>query len=198
MNTNKTISVEPGKITLAERKNRERAAEYFRTSILNSETQKIEKINLSKLLFPTQKSANLSFVKYSVPLRSIFSALLIIFGINAIHSSGLVYNHNLSLGILSIIFGGFLGIGLFSRITMALATSMFAITGIIGLRMGIQDMTSFSMMFGSMIFLIMGSGKYSCDTFLRKIMWKRMINKRNQMRQEALSYKAFSCLSRNI
>ena len=193
MNTNKTISVEPGKITLAERKNRERAAEYFRTSILNSETQKIEKINLSKLLFPTQKSANLSFVKYSVPLRSIFSALLIISGILTLQTSN--SSAIISIAILSFIFGGFLALGLLTRVIMGASAIMFGLLGIITLREGTPEIQSFLLMFGSLCFFLSGSGKYSIDTIIRKQLLK--YSKKNSSK-EASSYKVFHYVTKNL
>ena len=197
MNTTKTISVEPAKITLADKKNKELAMQFLRTSVLNKDYDHNHKKEILNLLFPTQNLANETFVKFSVPLRTIFSAVLIVSGISYFEGNGLGIG-SLWISILEIIFGTFLALGLFSRIVMGGATVIFALTGLIALRHGINDVTAFSMMFGSLIFFVMGAGKYSCDSMIRKYIRKREIIKRRKSQDEYVSYKAFSYVTRNL
>ena len=198
MNTTKTISVEPAKITLAELKNKEKAAQFLRASILQKENQKTEKISLVNIFFPTKQMANEALVKFSVPLRTIFSAILIISGLSFFENSNYLISSYSCVAILEIIFGVFLAIGLLSRIVMAASSIMFVLCGIISLRSGYSDITAFALMFGSVLFFIMGAGKYSCDTLIRRNIKKFLVNKKRKAQEERLSYKAFSYVTKNI
>ena len=196
MSLSKTISVEPAKITLAEKKNKELASELLRISILKRENEYNNKFNLLDLVFPTQSAANDIFRKYAVPARTIFSALLIVAGLTSLNHAFSPWLN--SVGILEIIFGSFLALGLLSRPIMALSSIMFLALGITSLRIGQIDVTPFAMMFGSLIFFLQGGGKYSCDTLIRKSIKRYLVNRRIKIKKESLSYKAFSILTKNI
>lgn len=179
-----TISVNPGKETLGH--SALPANTIFRQSVLNKEK---ERVNILTLLFPTVKSGSSEFVKYALPLRSVFATILILTGLTTLLSAGAPLPYGLS--VCSLVFGGFLAFGLLTRPLMIGAAAYYAICSALSLRMGNADILSLSLMFGSMIFSIYGSGKYSCDFLIRKTVRRHKISSRRKRSENALTYKAF-------
>lgn len=181
-----TISVNPGKETLGH--STLPTESIFRQSVLNKEKDKT-RTNFLTLLFPTVKSGSSEFVKYSLPLRSVFATILILTGLTTLQSTATTLPFGLS--VCSLIFGGFLALGLFTRPVMLGAASYYAVCAALSLRMGNPDMISLCLMFGAMIFSAYGSGKYSCDFLIRQAFRRHKIAVQKKRSQNALSYKAF-------
>ncbi|MCH5232761.1 MAG: hypothetical protein J1E78_03910 [Muribaculaceae bacterium] len=179
MKTADIISVNPGKETLGQTTSKSES--IFRSSVLNKNYDS-KKLSLSALLFPTIGSGSLEFRKYSVPLRTVFATILILTGLASVSTA---------TGICSLIFGGMLAMGLLTRPIMAAAAAFYAIMSALSIRAGISDITSLSLMFGCMVFCILGSGKYSCDYLLRHFLKHYQIKKEKIRREKALTYKAF-------
>lgn len=186
MKISDTISVNPGKETLGH--STLPADSMFRQSVLNQDHNK-SRINYLTLFFPTVKSGSSEFVKYSLPLRSVFATILILTGLTSMQSSITLLPFGLS--VCSLIFGGLLAIGFLTRPVMIGAAAYYAICSALSLRMGTTDMVSLCLMFGSMIFSVYGSGKYSCDFIIRRIVRRHKINAIKKRSEHALSYKAF-------
>lgn len=186
MNNVKTISVEPAKITLGEQIRKESQSKFLRSHILESRHITISKKDVMTLCFPSTSNGMDLLSKYALPMRSVFAALLIISGIPYLSVSGL----SLAFGIVSITFGAMLALGLLSRIAMGLSAVMYCAAGLFALRHGIYDILSFTLMFGSVLFFFLGSGKYSCDTFIRRSLIRKSLRNREKETEKALSYKA--------
>lgn len=198
MNNFKTISVEPAKLTLADQKNKERNLEFLRTNVLEKERNESSSINFMNLVLPLQKTGTGTFNQFSLPMRTVFSALLIIAGMTTLNLSSGTAGSIMGLGIVEIILGGFLALGFMTRVSMAVSTMIFAAIGILSLRTGFNDIASFSLMFGSMLFCLTGSGRYSLDFFIRRSIIRRLAERRRRKNSRMLSYKAFSYATQNL
>ena len=184
MKISDTISVDPGKITLGDR-NSKVMDSLIRTNILNDENAR--HYPLSAFLFPSVSRSHFMLDYFSVPLRTIFSALLIIVGIVSLQQISAPFA--LGFAIIEISLGVMLALGLFSRIFMALGAVFFGISGAIALRSGVADLNLFFLMFGCILFFLIGAGKYSCDAMIGKLLKRNNGKKNNSV--NALDYKAF-------
>lgn len=178
-----TISVNPSKSTLGQVESS--TSTIFRSPVIGVQAEQ-NKIDLSKILFPASNSAFTEYKKYAVPLRTLFSTILIVTGIVMLESS-----LSAGLAICSICFGAILALGILTRPIMLGASVFYCITGALSIRHGATDLTSFYMMFGCVLFGILGAGKYSCDTLLKGSLRRYRINKENRRKEEMMGYKAF-------
>ena len=194
METTKTISVEPAKITLAEKRSREIAAGLLRTNILQNEDKR-NKITALNLIFPTELSGLKLYSKFTIPSRALFAALMIVAGISLFGNGNLFLGNLTPIAVLLILFGAMLAIGFMTRIATGTSAIIYFILGVLGLRNGVTDVTSFAMMFGSILFFITGAGKYSCDFLLRRYIKRKAVRNRRKSSQASLSYKAFSYIN---
>lgn len=183
MKINDTISVNPGKEALGQTGKES----IFRASVINRETDKAS-ISAVSFVLPTTKSGSAEFTKYSVPLRALFASILILAGLMCVTNAV-----NTGYGVCSLIFGGLLAIGAFTRPVMIGAAAYYAVISALSIRAGGADLFSLSLMFGCMIFSVFGSGKYSCDFLLRKAIRRNKIKAEKRRSQNALSYKAYRC-----
>ena len=196
MELNKTISVEPGKVTLAEKNHKKITADFLRMSVLDRSESK--DLDLTELLFPGKSITYKALQQFYLPLKSVFSAILIILGINMLTVPQVSGGFFTFISIFEIISGVMLGIGLLTRPVMALNSIFMLASGIISLRHGIVDISTFSYMFGSLMFVVLGSGKYSCDYYIRKI-FKSLKLKRERMKgKNYMSYRAFDYATKNL
>lgn len=188
MKLSDTISVDPGKITLGA-KNNELNAGIFRVNVLTDRKEEDSILRLTSLVFPAVNSGSKLLNKYCLPLRTLFSALLIISGLAMLGLSTTTLPINIGIGVVAIAIGGMLALGLFTKIASAGGALFFGIMGAISLRAGTVNMEVFMLMFGCLLFLVVGAGKYSCDTILRS----HIIKKRKETLQKhgELSYKSF-------
>lgn len=180
-----TISVNPGKTALGHVENS--SDSIFRSHVLGTETNRT--LNLTSFLFPSCASGTTEFRKYSVPLRTIFSTILIVTGLTILtHSpSGTA----IAYVVCTLSFGGFLALGLLTRPLMAAASIFYCIAGALSIRAGVTDMNTFALMFGCAIFCATGAGKYSCDTLIRKSIRNHKIKSEKKRIENMMGYKAF-------
>lgn len=181
-----TISVNPSKTALGHVENP--TASIFRNPVLGAE-QNRHSINILSMLFPTCKEGTGEYRKYEVPLRTLFATILIVTGI-AVLTSG-VAAYSVSFAICSLAFGALLALGLFTRPVMIGAAVYFCITGALAIRTGMADISVFSLMFGCLIFGVMGSGKYSCDSLIRKAIARQTKRAQLKHKENLMGYKAF-------
>lgn len=193
MNNYRTISVEPAKLTLADKNNKELAAEKLRINMISYDKAPAKDKVLINILVPSQSLGLKVLNKYILPLRALFSALLIIFSVSLFQSGT-----SLGVAIISLIVGSCLAVGFMTRITMGLSALFFAALGIVALRSGITDINAFTLMFGSALFFITGSGQFSADRYIRKSLSRYIINRKKTQRIERLSYKAFNVATKNL
>lgn len=179
-----TISVNPSKETLGHVDSK---STIFRSHVLEADHN--SSIDMVKVLFPSNVAGINEYKKYVLPLRTLFATILIITGLTMLESVSSV--HGTAFAICTICFGGFLALGLMTRLVMAGASVFYCVAGALLLRTGIADMTVFTLMFGCLLFCINGAGKYSLDTLIRHgIKNHRKVSIRKR-KEKLLGYKAF-------
>ena len=183
MKISDTISVNPAKNTLGHQEVAN--SPLFRSQVLGA-TSGHENINITKILFPTALASSSEFRKYEVPLRTLFATLLIVVGISSLQAS-----QSVGMAIVSLCFGAFLALGLFTRPVMLGAAIYYCISGALALRAGEVNMTLFTLMFGCLVFAVVGSGKYSSDTLIRGWLIKHKKAAAKKREEEMMGYKAF-------
>lgn len=179
-----TISVNPSKTTMGQVEN---AASIFRSPVIDRHSSLT--FDPIKVLFPTTGLGINEYKKYETPLRTLFATILIVTGISMLTSFGL--SEGIGFAVCTLSFGAFLALGLLTRPVMLGASIYYCIMGALGLRAGAPDLTVFSLMFGCLIFGVIGAGKYSCDTLIRGAILR---NKRASVRRNKenyMGYKAF-------
>lgn len=180
-----TISVNPGKNALGHVDTP--STSIFRNPVIGVEAD--HHFNLVKILFPSANSGLSELKKYDVPLRTLFSTILLVTGILMLTVPYGI--HGLAFAVCTLAFGVMLAFGLLTRPVMLGAAVFYCVCGALSLRAGTADMTVFSLMFGCLIFGLIGSGKYSCDNFIRhEIVRHKRINDRKR-KEKMMSYKAF-------
>lgn len=181
-----TISVNPGKTALGHVDNPGKS--IFRSPVIGAESAHVSN-NISKVLFPTLSQGVTEYRKYDVPLRTIFATILIVTGLSLIISP--VAIHSVGFAITTLCFGGLLAIGLLTRPVMIGAATFYCICGALSIRAGIPDVSVFSLMFGCLIFGVIGSGKYSCDTLLLQAIRRQKRKENAKKSEDRMGYKAF-------
>lgn len=179
-----TISVNPGKTAMG---HVETPSPILRKSVLNKDvTNHVDFVNM---IFPASRSGISEFRRFDVPLRTLFATILIVTGISMLTTPYGV--HDLAFAICTLVFGALLAIGLLTRPVMLGAAIFYCIAGALELRLGVQDMVVFSLMFGCLIFAVVGAGKYSCDTILRNAIERYKRAMKEKKKENLMSYKAF-------
>ena len=182
MKISDTISVNPSKTTLG---HVETSSTIFRTRVIDNHSTS-NSFDLFKVMFPGWSAGVLEYKKYAVPLRTVFATILIVSGIVLLESS-----LSIPLAVCSLCFGVFLALGLFTRPVMLGAATFYCITGALMLRAGEIDMNVFSLMFGCLIFAVIGGGKYSCDTLIIHYIMRHRKNTEQKNKDNYMGYKAF-------
>ena len=174
-----TISVNPSKTALGHVETP--SSSIFRSPVINAEATS-RSVDLVKILLPSDNAGVSELKKYAVPLRTIFATILLVTGITLLEAS-----MSVGLAITSLCFGAFLALGLFTRPVMLGAAAYYCICGALSIRYGAPNLSVFSLMFGSLLFAVVGAGKYSCDTLLRSF----IIRHRKQNYKKDSEYKVF-------
>lgn len=180
-----TISVNPSKTTLG---HVEATSSIFRNPVLGVENP-AHSINFVNMVFPASKSGLTEYRKYEVPLRAMFATILIVTGISLLSTTFAA--HSAGFAICTLVFGGFLALGLLTRPVMLGAAIFYCINGALAIRSGSPDVSVFSMMFGCLIFAVIGGGKYSLDTLIRGSIRRYSKHAERKRRENLMSYKAF-------
>lgn len=178
-----TISVDPSKTALGHVETP--SAPLFRANVLES-NEKVASLDIIKVLFPTNKAGAMEYQKYAVPLRTLFGTILIVTGISMLEAS-----LTIGVAITSLCFGAFLALGLLTRPVMLGAAAYYCISGALAIRSGSPDLSVFSLMFGCLVFAVIGSGKYSIDTLIRSGLVKHRNNSEKKRKENMMGYKAF-------
>ena len=193
MKATDTISVNPSKTALGHSETPSGA--IFRTPVIGADA-KSPSLNLMQLVFPTTGAGVNEYKKYAVPLRTLLATILIAFGVTLLTSPVATLAAPVSLSpvafaVCTLAFGAFLALGLFTRPVMAAASLFYCIIGALALRAGTPDLSVFSLMFGCAVFCILGAGKYSCDTLIRRSIMRHKISSTRKHKANCMGYKAF-------
>ena len=186
MKVTDTISVNPSKATLGHVETA--STSIFRSPVLDAKASS-SSIELTRILFPSCGTGVNEYKKYAVPLRTLFATILIVTGLTLLTSTVAV--HSVAFAICTLCFGGCLALGFFTRPIMLGAAVFYCISGALALRGGAVDMTVFSLMFGCLIFGVIGAGKYSCDTLLRHALLSHKKSAERKRKENMMGYKAF-------
>lgn len=181
-----TISVNPSKNALGHVESP--SSTIFRTPVAGVSSES-HSVDLLKLVFPATGAGISEYKKYEVPLRTLFATILIVTGISLLSvSAGM---HSIGFAVCALCFGAFLALGLFTRPVMIGAAVFYCISGALSLRAHTPDIAVFSLMFGCLIFGILGAGKYSCDTIIRSAILRHKKVATLKSKENYLGYKAF-------
>ena len=181
-----TISVNPGKATLGHQESV--ARNLLRSSVIDNSAEK-SSIDILSFIFPSTGSGVTELKKYALPLRALFATILIVTGLTFVENPALI--HGSGFGIVEIVIGGLLAIGFLTRPIMAGASVYFAIVAALSIRNGLPDMSTLTLLFGTLLFCVLGSGKYSLDSTMRSLIGRAKKTLRQKKANEAAGYKAF-------
>ncbi len=194
MNTAETISVNPVSKTLGAL-NPEATLRFLQENARKVDVSHNKKsLSLSRLFFSTSTPGVSIFSGRMLAFRLMFAALLIVSGSFILAgeiTSPINFIDPYALALTEIIAGGMLALGFMTRPAMAATTLLFGCAATLNLMEGIFDMQAMLCCLGSMIFMVMGAGRFSTDFLIRKAIVMRKHRKQKQMREDRLSYKAY-------
>lgn len=194
MNIAETISVNPVDKTLGAL-NPEVAARFIREHNVIATPSAYNKKDSLNFCFASSAPGVNRFAGYMLLFRAIFSTLLIVSGSFILSGEILSSTPLLSsqlLGVSEILIGSFLLFGFLSRFVMGISTLLFGYLSVMAVMSGVFDMQNLLCCMGSLIFTIAGVGKYSADFLIRKAIIRRAISRRNKMKADRLTYRAYS------
>lgn len=192
MNVAETISINPVDKTLGAL-NPAAAARFVRehTAPVKSTSNKKGVLDFC---FATSAPGMKRFGKQMLLFRSMFATLLIISG-SFLVSGEIVSTSDLltstTLGIAEIVMGSMLVLGFLSRYAMMASTVLFGIFAGTSIANGVFDTSALLFCLGSMVFMIVGTGKFSADFLIKKALITRAITHRHQQRADRLTYRAY-------
>ncbi len=195
MNIAETISVNPVSKTLGVL-NPEATLEFIRShsSANEAKKSKTEKKSVRNFLLASSTPGVKDFGSSMLLFRWLFSAILIVSGSFILAgeiTSPFAFVDSQLFAISEIVVGGMLTLGLFSRIVMIASCLFFGYASFLSIEAGIFDMQNLLFCLGSLVFAIMGSGRYSCDFLIRKSIILHRRRKQRQLREDRLSYRAY-------
>lgn len=192
MNVAETISVNPGQKTLGAL-HPEAVARFLRTTEFRNNNTSSQKMWM-RLTFAASVPGVKRYSGALLVLRLLLSAIFIVSG--SFILSGEIYSPSspltsFALGLGEIIVGSMLATGFLSRFAMLAATALFATMSVESIMAGIFDMQSLMCCMLSVIFLVLGAGRYSFDYLLRRAIIRHAIKRRRHREAMRLTYRAY-------
>lgn len=197
MNLSKTISVDPGKMTLGEL-HHEADNGFVRkaTSTIANTASPLPRAKTTRnFLFACSMPTANQYGGRMLMVRWMMGALLVVSGsliLSGNIASPQVITEPGAFAVGEIVCGAMLALGLLTRVAMSAAAIVFCAMTVESVTNGIFSMQDFMCLLASVIFLIMGAGKFSCDFLIRKALVRRSVRRRRQRRNRPLTYKAFA------
>lgn len=192
MNNSDTLSVDPGRTTLGAL-HPELNAQFLRGTVRVPRRKKSGKKTLNFFFAATALCANSKGLAMLL-LRWALGALLIVSGsfiLSGEIDSPVSYINPELYAILEIVSGGMLALGLFTRVAMGIATLGFATISTLSIIEGIFNLEALMCCVSCMVFLIFGSGKFSCDFLIRKAIILATSKRKRRLQKNKMTYKAF-------
>lgn len=194
MNIADTISVNPVSKTLGAL-HPEAAARFFNTNTSDAvKKAKSSRQTVSGILFASSTPSVNHFGATILLLRLLFSTILIVSGSLILSGEIFAPTEMINaeyLGLGEIIAGSMLALGFLSRVAMGISTGLFGYIAAMAIMSGVFDMQALLCCMGSLVFLVMGTGKYSCDFLLRKTIILQARRRQKRIREQRLSYRAY-------
>lgn len=145
--------------------------------------------------FATHAPGVSAFGKYMLLLRVLFSAFLIAAGIFTLQNPASAPQIEFSpevFAYIQIATGASLLLGFLSRFSMIASSIVFTAVALNSVSAGLFDSDAILGLFSSVAFLVLGSGKYSCDFLLKKVIVKQSMKSNRIKKSKRMTYKAFS------
>lgn len=193
MKISDVISVDPCRITEGA-KHPELAARFLRKSRMMAKTATPSKRGFLNFLFASLAPGVNRHGVQMLLVRLCFSAIFIVSGSFILSGETVAPATGIEpyyFALAEIVVGSMLALGLFARVAMLVATAGFGFLAAEAIIAGVFDMTWLLCTCGSFAFLLMGVGKYSCDTLIRKSIIKAAMRRRRRLGARRMSYKAF-------
>lgn len=199
MNITDIISVDPGQNTLgALHKNI--TGKILRNSGITRNNEPSSTSYFLTLIFASAAPGGMRYGLCMFVFRAMFAAILIVSG-SFILSGEIVRTIPIIpieiFAISEIVIGALLFLGFLSRFTMLTALVGFGIIATVNVINGVFNMSSLMLCMTSFIFLILGSGKISCDFLIRKAIVRQCSRRRSKMVADRMSYRAYKVAGYN-
>lgn len=193
MNITDILSVDPGQNTLGSL-HKDIAGTILRNSGIVRENEHSSSTYLLNLIFASAAPGGMRYGLCLLTFRVMFAAILIVSGSfiltgEIVRSVPFISTEIFAMG--EIVVGSLLFLGLFTRFAMLTALSGFGTIAVFNIMSGVFNMSSLMLCMTSFIFLILGSGKLSCDFLIRKAIIKHVARKRRKLIANRMSYRAY-------
>lgn len=199
MNITDILSVDPGQNTLGSL-HKDIAGTILRNSgIVRDNVHSNSSYSLN-LIFASATPGGMRYGLCLLIFRAMFAAILIVSGSfilsgEIVRQVPLIPIEIFAIGEITI--GCLLFLGLLTRFTMLTALVGFGMIAVFNIMNGIFNMSSLMLCMTSFIFLILGSGKLSCDFLIRKAIISRDNKKRRKLISDRMSYRAYKVAGYN-
>lgn len=194
MDLTEIISVDPGQTTLGALNKDVTSGIIRNVGATVRECATPNKKTLGNFIFACKSPGIRHFGIYTLLLRLIFSALIILSGILILINPNytVIFGMQSSyIAIVEITLGGMLLLGLLGRIVMSSAIILFASIATANSISGTIDTSSIFLTFGSLTFLLYGCGKYSLDFIIRKHLVRKSIKNKRRLIDKRMSYQSY-------
>lgn len=199
MNITDILSVDPGQNTLGSL-HKDIAGTILRNSgIVRDNVHSNSSYSLN-LIFASATPGGMRYGLCLLIFRAMFAAILIVSGSfilsgEIVRQVPLIPIEIFAIGEITV--GCLLFLGLLTRFTMLTALVGFGMIAVFNIMNGIFNMSSLMLCMTSFIFLILGSGKLSCDFLIRKAIISRDNKKRRKLISDRMSYHAYKVAGYN-
>lgn len=199
MNITDILSVDPGQNTLGSL-HKDIAGTILRNSgIVRDNVHSNSSYSLN-LIFASATPGGMRYGLCLLIFRAMFAAILIVSGSfilsgEIVRQVPLIPIEIFAIGEITV--GCLLFLGLLTRFTMLTALVGFGMIAVFNIMNGIFNMSSLMLCMTSFIFLILGSGKLSCDFLIRKAIISRDNKKRRKLISDRMSYRAYKVAGYN-
>ncbi len=198
MNLYNVLSVDPSRLTLGAL-HPEAAKRILRSNVISRSREKCGKLSLLNMFFACLAPGIGRFGGYMLLFRVLFASLLAVAGA-LILTGDYEVSHIIfpvkEFAVFLLTVSAMIAIGFLTRIASATSTAVFAIISIGTAATGAFDMQAWLSLFGCMLFLYLGAGRYSVDFIIRKTLITSAIIKKQKNKKQRLSYKAYHVASK--
>ena len=199
MNFTDVISVDPGQMTLGSLQPAQ-TGRVLENSDLSASSRNANSQNFWNVVFASATPRSNRYGLCILLLRFLFSAVMIVAGtfilmgkINASFTLLPTETYAVTL----IVFGGMLALGLLSRIAMAGGVVLFGFSMTNTIMAGVFNVSAIMLCLACLVFLMLGTGRFSLDGLIRSSIIRHSINRRKKIAANRMSYKAYRYASYN-
>lgn len=199
MNFTDIISVDPGQKTLGSL-HPEITDTILRNSVLGVKNESTHSYGLLGVFFAAATPGSRRYGLCILLLRMLFATIVIVAGSFILYgeiSAPAIPLAPQVYAIALIVIGSMLAVGFLSRIATLTGFAGFAYIAVSAIFMGVFNISALMLCMGSLAFLMLGTGRYSLDFFIRKSIHNRSVNRRRKIAERRLTYQAYRYASLN-